>query len=272
MSPEDVCNLSLDEIRAGVTVQSINPSDGSLAGNVMSRHYQLQVDNVSRAAQWNCLRYQAPLALLRAAPGTYANPSGLNSGAPPVPWLYEYALPAQPACLRMRYVFPHFPAPGVAPGAIISLPPTPLTTGNIATFPNGSPSRPIAAPFAVSKDLDAKGNTIRVVLTNAPYAIGVYTSRENDPTNWDPQFVTAVVMTLAAWTAEPITGSSSMVVQKSQIAASLVNAARVSDGDEGTQTTDHIPDWIQIRYGGAAFGLANQPGLWDTLALPFGAV
>ena len=93
-----------------------------------------------------------------------------------------------------------------------------------------------------------------------------------DPTIWDPQFLDAVVMTLAAWTAEPITGSTAMVKDKSQLAASLVMAARISDGNEGTQTSDHSVDWISIR-GGRSLGL-QSPGvtLWDTLSLPFGAV
>ena len=273
MSPEDVCNMALDQIRSGVTVQSINPSDGSLAGDVMSRNYQARVDAVSRAAQWNCLRFEQPLTLLRAARGTIFNPTGSTSSNPPVPWLYEYVWPATPFCLRMRYVFPFPPQSGQAAGPIISLPSTPLTTGNIATYPNGGYGNCVlSAPFAVSTDLDANGNSIKVVLTNAPYAVGVYTARMTDPAIWDPQFLDAVVMTLAAWTAEPITGSTAMVKDKSQLAASLVMAARISDGNEGTQTSDHSVDWISIR-GGRSLGL-QSPGvtLWDTLSLPFGAV
>ena len=268
----DVCNLALDQIRAGVTVQSINPSDGTLAGDVMSRTYQGRVDAVSRAAQWNCLRFEQPLTLLRAARGTIFNPTGAASSNPPSPWLYEYVWPAQPLCLRMRYVFPFPPQSGVASGSIISLPSTPLTTGNIASYPNGYGRGVLSAPFAVSTDLDADGNTIKVVLSNAPYAQGVYTARITDPDIWDPQFLDAVVMTLAAWTAEPIAGSSALAKEKGQMAAALVMSARISDGNEGTQTSDYEADWIRAR-GGRAMGLTS-PGVtaWDTLSLPNGAV
>ena len=111
-----------------------------------------------------------------------------------------------------------------------------------------------------------------MVLTNVPYAIGVYTSRVIDPTLWDPQFVDAIVMTLGAWTAQPITGSSALVKQCADAAVGLVMAARISDGDEGPQSSDHIPDWIRIR-SGRPLGLTVPEfgGGWDSLALPTGA-
>ena len=272
MSPEDVCNQALDQIKAGVTVQSINPSDGSFAADVMSRNYQSRVDGVSRAAQWNCLRFEQSLTLLRAQQGTIFNPAGTTSANPPANWLYEYLWPAQPLCLRMRYVFPSTLSGNQAVGSIVSLPTTPLTTGNVGFYPNGYTCGVLAAPFAVSTDLDNSGNVIKVILTNAPYAVGVYTSRVTDPTLWDSQFVDAVVMTLAAWTAEPISGSSALMKEKSQLAAQLIMGARVSDGNEGTQTSDYTPDWISIR-GGGGLGL-RSPGVtaWDTLSLPIGAV
>ena len=271
-APVDVCNLALDQLRMGVTVQSINPSDGTLAGDVMSRTYQGRVDAVSRAAQWNCLRAEGPLSLLRARQGTIFNPTGASSSNPPAGWLYEYAWPSTPWCLRVRYVFPSIPASGAATGPIISLPSIPLTTGNVATFPDGVGGRVISAPFTVSTDFDGQGNRVKVILTNVPYAQCVYTSRVEDPDLWDPQFLDAVVMTLAAWTAEPIAGSTALAKDKSQIAQGLIIAARVSDGNEGTQTSDYTPDWISIR-GGRSMGLTS-PGVtaWDTLSLPIGAV
>ena len=287
-SPVDVCNLALDQLRSGVTIQSINPSDGTLAGDVMSRTYQGRVDAVSRAAQWNCLRFESALTMLRARQGTVFNPTGATSSDPPAGWLYEYAWPAQPLCLRMRYIFPFIGQQSLNAGAFgsafgstfsgggssnsIMLPSTPLTTGNIASYPNGYGRGVLSAPFAVSTDLDADGNTIKVVLSNAPYAQGVYTARITDPDNWDPQFLDAVVMTLAAWTAEPIAGSTALAKEKGQMAAALVMSARISDGNEGTQTSDYTPDWIRVR-GGRAMGLTS-PGVtaWDTLSLPNGAV
>ena len=272
MADVDICNQALDQMRAGTTVQSINPSDGSLAGDVMARNYQPRVDGVSRAAQWNCLRFEQPLTLMRAAQGTYFNPTGSASANPPANWLYEYEWPSTPFCLRMRYVFPFYPINAQNTGTI-QLPTVPLTTGGIMTLPNGMSQRVIAAPFAISTDYDASGNTVKVILTNAPYAVGVYTARITDTDLWDPQFVDAVVMTLAAWTAQPITGSSALVKELGGLAAQLITAARISDGNEGTQTSDHSVDWISIR-GGRALGGLQSPGVtaWDTLSLPLGAV
>lgn len=140
-SVADICNQVCNQLRSGVTVQSINPSDGSLAANVFALEYQPRVDFVSRAAQWNCLRFEQPLTLLRAAAGTYANPTGSASSNPPAAWRYEYEWPSQPFCLRMRYVFPFQPQ-AAGNGTLISLPSTPLTTGNTALLPNSALRRP----------------------------------------------------------------------------------------------------------------------------------
>ena len=268
-APVDICNQALDQMRSGVSVQSINPSDGTLAGDVMSRNYQPRVDGVSRAAHWNCLRVEQPLTILRAARGTVYNPTGSASANPPANWLYEYAMPSQPWCLRVRYVFPW--ANQSTTSGNITLPNVPLTTGSVAELPSGYGCGVIAAPFAVSTDVDGSGNPIKVILTNAPYAQCVYTARILDPSLWDSQFVDAVVMTLAAWTCEPIAGGA-RTKELSMLAAQLITAARVSDGNEGTQTSDYTPDWIAIR-GGRSLGL-RSPGVtaWDTLALPLGAV
>lgn len=79
-------------------------------------------------------------------------------------------------------------------------------------------------------------------------------------------------MTLAAWTAPPITGSDVLVKQCSALASGIIMQARISDGDEGTLTADHIPDWISIRNGGSTFGVMDALPLWDSLSLPLGAV
>lgn len=51
----------------------------------------------------------------------------------------------------------------------------------------------------------------------------------------------------------------------------LVNNARVTDGNEGPMTMDHTPDWITIR-GSAPAGFNHGVFFygWDYLASPFG--
>ena len=277
-SPVDICNQALDQIRATATVQSINPSDGTLAGDVCSRQYQARVDGVSRSAHWNCLRYEQPLTMIKAAVGTDVNPTGAFP-APIGHWLFEYLLPAAPYCLKVRYVYPWL-GPTTTGGGDFNADfnsdfsisqSTPLTTGNIPFFPNSSadPSHPVR--FVVSTDLDSNGNTIRVLYSNVENLICVYTARVTDPSMWDSSFTDAVVMTLAAWIAEPITGSSNITKTVAQMAGALVQAARLNDGNEGTLTTDATPDWIQIRGMGPSFGgfgFAQAP--WDTITFPGG--
>ena len=113
LSPIDVCNMALSQVGARAAVQSINPSDGTAAGDACTLLYQPTVDAYSRAAHWNCLRFQSgqpgstfppPLELLKAAPGTPEQIANPALAAPPQPWLYEYALPTD--CLKARFLVP----------------------------------------------------------------------------------------------------------------------------------------------------------------------
>lgn len=55
-APVDVVNMALADIGARTLVQSINPSDGSQAGDIASLLYQPKMDALGRSAHWNCLR------------------------------------------------------------------------------------------------------------------------------------------------------------------------------------------------------------------------
>src|SRR5437868_15242425 len=114
-APVDLVNIALDQIGVEATVQGIVPPapPNSLAAQVAARNYQMQVDATFRAAHWNCARVQGKLTLLKAAQGTPENPTG-TAPTPPIPWLYQYALP--PDALKIRFVIPTIPAvPGGPP-------------------------------------------------------------------------------------------------------------------------------------------------------------
>lgn len=289
----DVANQALDAIRSRATVSTINPSDGTLAGNVISRHFWPRIDSLARAALWNSHRYQLPLTLIRARQGTDENPDGTLYGNPPWPWLYEYALPTgflssvitvplnpttgstqtitiptAPLFLRARFIVPKISNTGGAT--------TPLMTGggfaNAVPLPVGA-TPPI--PFLISSESDANGNQTKVLLTNAQQAELVYTARVSNPDLWDPNFMEAAVMTLAAWIEQPIAGNNQLTAMLAQQAQSLVMIARVSDGDEGTSIIDNTPDWISARSLPAAgmIGASSFYGpAYDAMAFPGGVV
>ena len=263
LSPTAICNQALDEISARATVTSIDPSDGTQAGDICARHYQPRIDALFRSAHWNFARMQAPMTLLRARAGTPPNPSGALPN-PPFPWLYEYAVPTVPKCLKARYIVPQLPGQTATT--------VPLTTGPQTVLPAFSGAN--TPPFILSSDVDANGKQISVILTNQLAALLVYTARIEDPELWDPRFVEAAVMLLAAWIASPVNGSMQQAAKCTTMAQTLVMQARISDGDEGTSQVDLTPDWIfaRSRTSGLTIPGVSCGAGWDSLALPGGTV
>jgi hypothetical protein len=281
-SQVDICNMALDQIAAQAVIQSLDPPSppNAVAAQVAARTYQTQVDAVMRAAHWNVCRYQsgamvpvgsappptAPLTLLKAQWGTPQNPNG-TLPSPPIPWLYEYALPSD--CLKVRFVIPQGNTPPTAAA--------PLMT-NLGVL-----SRPLvntSLPFVPAQDRDSAGNLINVILTNAANAIAVYTIRLTNPDQWDPGLKNAIIATLAAWFVNPINRSKELLAERVQVAVAMITAARISDGNEGITSSDAYPDWIMVRNaGGFGWGLGGDgwalPGGgfmagWDALSLPDG--
>ena len=282
-SPVDIANLALNAIRARSNVTSINPSDGSVSANVISQEYQTRMDGLMRAAPWNFTRFQAPLTLLKAAPGTPENVNGTTLPFPPAPWAYEYAWPSNPYCLRARFILP-FSQPQIPTGSsgsfsgdfsgdFNSANNVPLTTGGgITTQFAGRFDTQI--PFITASDLDANGNQIRVILTNKNSANLVYTARITDPNLWDSAFVECAIATLAAWICEPLSGNNALSAKSIQLAGALINAARLSDANEDSSSSDHTPDWISARYRQSTGALTSgsNSSQWDSMAFPNGVV
>lgn len=272
-SPVDLINQSLDQISARTSVAGINPPSppNNLAAQVASRTYQTQVNAVFRAAHWNSARLQNQLTLLKAAVGTPENPSGYDSNGnllpiPPVPFRYQYAWPND--CLLLRFVIPrpNLPIAGQAPI---------MTNVGISNQPLVNTS----VPFVVAIDTDLNSNQIKVINTNAQKAQAVYTGRIDNCDLWDASLQNAVIGTLAAWMCMPITGDKSLMTMRVQLAVGLVNAARISDGNEAITSMDIIPDWMQVRNAGSGWGglgvgagFSGGPfiGGWDSIGMPDG--
>ena len=272
MDPVTLCNLALDQIsstRQGNAVTSLSPPSppNSLNAQVAARTYQPQVDATFRAAHWNSARRQVALTLLSSAVGTPENPTGKDAlgntlPVPPMPWLYEYAWP--PDCLAMRFVMPQ-------PSPLVTGSPPLMTNLGVSSFPQVVTS----VPFVPAIDLDSSGNQIKVILTNARTAQGVYTGRINNVDLWDSSLQNAVIAVLASWFALPCTGKMDLMKLRTQIAVGLIQQARITDGNEGITTTDHTPDFMQVRNAGTIWGsgfLGDTPYImnWSTIGMADG--
>ena len=98
-----------------------------------------------------------------------------------------------------------------------------------------------------------------VVLCNVPNAQLIYTSMVLYPSEWDVLFREAMVAYLASEVCFRLHKDKKLglMVRKDQIAIAKekVNIARVATANEGWNSTDHIPDWVQARFVG-------RGGLW----------
>lgn len=212
VSQVQICNLSLSSIGTRSTIASLD--EGSAEAIQCSLHYDVALEAALRGAHWNFARKQVALALIADA---------TQGQSVPQPWTYEYALPAN--CLLARFVLPQTTALGM---------PVPVAQ-----------QRPV--PFVIGSDQDANGNDITVLLTNEPFAQLVYTGRMTNPAVYDPSFIDAFVPILGSKLAIPLTGDKATRQQQLQIAQALLNAAQVSNGNEGLTVIDHQPDWMRVR-------------------------
>jgi len=266
-SPVDVANMALDNIGAGLSITSLAPPLPLPNAAVVARHYQPKIDALFRAAHWNCARRQVALTVLRAASGTPENPTG-SGPQPPRPWLYEYAYPSD--CLAVRFLLPDPPA--VLNGT------APIFPGNIGAIQGCLPAE--GWKFVVGIDSDPnKPNDpaaqIKVILTDLQYADAVYTARIANPDLWDPHFLQAGTATLGAWLVNPVSMNREILKDQVQIASMILNQARISDGNEGFESVDHLPDWMRVRgdccgIGPAGLGQTFQG--WSSIGFPGGFV
>lgn len=202
-------------------------------------------DEILRSAHWNFARKTQQLTLLKAAPGTPeftgTVPATWNSTLPSPPWLYEYAYPDD--CLKARFVVPSIVTGWDGP--------VPLTSAPAGGLPmmtwQGSYAR-----FIIGTSTDGAGNQRTVVLTNQSQAILVYTMVVTNPDLWDPQFARAMVAALASRLVLPLSGDKSLRKMLYEITMAAINAARITDGNEGPGIINTTPDWIEAR-GTASF-------------------
>lgn len=232
-----ICNRALLSIGVQAQISSLNES--STEADACNTLFTPTFESLAREAYWNCLRQQAVLTLLAAATGTPENPSGATLPLPPSPWLYSYQLP--PDSLMARFIVPSTPISAN----------TPISPAMVSS-PVWLPMQSI--PFQVGYSTDVNGNPIQIILTDLTQAQLVYTVNQPNPQIWDSLFQSAMVASLASFLSPALSLNLSLGQMQLKIAQDLIAQARIRDGNEGTNSQDHIPDFIRARNVGSTTG------------------
>lgn len=250
-SPVDVCNRALAKAGTRTVISSL--TDSGPAATTCALFYNDKRQQLLRSAQWGFARKTVQLGLLGQVGDVPADV--------PYPYLYKYAYPSD--CVHMRYVLPYLPA-NANPNAT-----TPPAVGTVYPYPLCGPTRQWR--YIVAYD-DAVDPAQKVLLTNVPYAIGVYTADVTNPDIWDGLFREALQNALAEEFIVPLSGNIKLLGNYVQLANAAVMKAQASDGNEAIASTDHIPDWMAVRFaqgysddGGDGVGsLGGLGGDWGT--------
>jgi len=218
-SEVDISNRAL--MQAGTRGQIASLTEASKEARACSMLFGPTRDTALQLAPWDFARASDTLALMTSAPGTPENPMpfppiGWSNDYPMPPWNYMYAQPN--GFVFVRYVLPQ-------------------ADGNVY-----GPSR-----FVKSTTISG-GGRVPVILTNATKAICVYTVVLPDPNTWTPTFTEMFVYALAARLSIPLSGDKQLAMGNLSAANSMLNEARVTDGNESFhQQIDILTDWIRAR-------------------------
>lgn len=218
----DLCNRALGAIASRSTISSI--TEASVEANECNRWYDTSRQAALRSHNWGFARRTAVLTLLRTAPGVDSQ-AATNLPWSFMPWAYEYAYPSD--CLKFRHIVSTVPGQPLVP--------RPWLSG----FP---PVR-----WEMSADLDTNSTGIRVLLTDQPTAVGVYTYDCANPDMFDELYMDALVYSLAGNLAMPVSGNPTIANGMRAKASEAVQRAMMADGNEGMRTQNTTPDWIGIR-------------------------
>jgi hypothetical protein len=292
----DIVNRALDAIGSELVIGELE--EGSREAQVCLRAYGPCLEQISRAAHWDCLRKQAPLQLLADATGQTPNVGTLVQ----IPWTYCYALPID--CMKARFIpWNNYAQGQPGPPGNISIGAQPIMTGlnqppantmriRPARFTISTDSNYPAVTQAISWDQQVEWWEVQgvspvsrtVILTNVRCANLVYTALIPYPNMWDALFQEAMVALLASVVALPLTKDKKfgmqMRTQQIAVAREKLTQARIADGNEGWYNTDHVPDFIRARNSGAwragfGAGWGDGPGVlgygWDACSFADGS-
>jgi hypothetical protein len=156
-----VINLALAKIGYRLRVGSLY--DGTLASKKALDVYGQERDALLAAGEWDFCERTVTGVLLKAAPASYLiNP--WSSAYPALPWLFEYAYPADAVKIRTVKLSP-------------------------VIIPNYDPRY---NRFSVDNDSSLSPAPEKVVLCNVQNAILVYAGQVTSPGDWTPEFLDAL--------------------------------------------------------------------------------
>lgn len=87
----------------------------------------------------------------------------------------------------------------------------------------------------------------RVLLANAPNAIGTYNMVVDDLNQWNENAIQALISALAAFLVIPLSGDKNLMRMLVEQANSFISSARTEDANEGLGFQETLPDWLAIR-------------------------
>jgi len=164
-SVEQIVNQAIDLIGYGEYIGNIY--EGTKEARIALDLYSQTRDAMLSEGEWEFAERNTNGSLLKQAPNYYLTP--WTSVYPPQPWLYEYAYPSD--ALKIR---------SVKPTAIF--------------IPNFDPQ---PWPYSIDND-NSFTPPQRVILSNVPNALIVYTGSILDPTTWDIAFTEELIVKLSS--------------------------------------------------------------------------
>lgn len=258
-SPATIVNEALDLIGCSDKQLLGDLSDGTPIAECARRNYGQGLRELLRVAHWNFARRMDSLTLLGDATGQTSNVSTVVES----PWTYAYAWPTDAVAARwMPCLTPQDTTnPPQTTGSSI-LAPVPFMPGRFLV--SSSSDYPIESGVLPWDQLPALGNTEgvgpvyrRIILTDIPNALFVYTRLVTVIEEWDPMFRNAMdAMMALALIPVAISEPKLRMAARAEMMALARNAiadARVANGNDAgyPQSTDHQPSWITARSGGA---------------------
>lgn len=250
----DIVNRALAQIRGKRLTNLLGPDNETYWANLF---YDETRKALLRAAHWDFSRYTNYLVLQKAAPGTPENTTSTSSTwveatMPAPPWLYQYAYPSDG--LQVWMIVPQLPS-GNGQGVVGT--PAPYLQGMLY-------ARNMAVPFKAARGTNTASEACRIILTNQPDAIAVYSQDVEDPDLWDDSFTAAMTNALAARLALPVANNKQLWKVLAEQAMSTIHEARARDGNEGTTVDNHTPEWLAARGVNAVTPYGGYSTQWFT--------
>lgn len=209
----DICNQALSHLGVSTEIQNLE-TDKTAEARACRRFYDDARDQALRDFPWPFATTSGTLALVTVNPTSE--------------WAYAYRLPAE--CLAFRR----------------------LVTGRLGAFTSDAscvdvpvPGLTLRVPFRIARD--AAG---QLIYTDWPDAVGEWTTRVEDPTQYPPDFRLALSLLLATMIAPRVTGGDQFKLGARAYQLYQLEIGRAQANAANEEQPDPAPDseFIRARY------------------------